>query len=125
MSQVCERARQVAVHAALLQRVRRVAARQDTLWRFVFSEPFRWLTGKAGKLEGWSIFKMSSVLELAEKAMEEIEEDPSLLFNPTLDIFKPIADVTPEFADWRAEQLERVVVAEDGSKHFILRLALA
>ena len=32
----------------------------NSLWKIIFSEPFRWLSGKTSKLEGWSLFKMVS-----------------------------------------------------------------
>ena len=98
--------------------------RVNTLWRFLFSDPFRWLSGKTSKLAGWSLFKMGWVLELVEKAMQAIEEDPKHLLDPELDIFKPVADELPEFAAWRAEQLERRVVAEDGTVHCLVREVL-
>ena len=44
--------------------------RANSLWKILFSEPFRWLSGKSAKLEGWSLYKMSWVLDLIEKAME-------------------------------------------------------
>ena len=56
--------------------------------------------------------------------MEEIEADPRRLLDPELDMFKPIADVMPEFAEWRAEQLAKTVVAPDGTSHFIVREVL-
>ena len=56
--------------------------------------------------------------------MEAIVADPSRALDPELDIFKPIADEHIEFAEWRKEQLERVVKAEDGTKHFITQEVL-
>ena len=51
--------------------------RANTLWKLVFSEPFRWLSGKTGKLAGdWSLWRMGEVLEHVEAAMTEIEADP-------------------------------------------------
>ena len=50
--------------------------RAHALWKFIFSEPFRWLSGKTSKLEGMSLIKMGEVLEHVEKAMEKIAEDP-------------------------------------------------
>ena len=64
--------------------------RANSLWKFIFSEPFRWLSGKTSKLTGWSLYKMGWALELVEKAMEEIVADPKRALDPTLDIFKPV-----------------------------------
>ena len=50
--------------------------RANSLWKFIFSEPFRWLSGNTSKLAGMSLIKMGEVLEHAEKAMETIAEDP-------------------------------------------------
>ena len=41
--------------------------RVNTLWKFLFSEPFRWLAGKTSKLNGWSLFKMAQACEYVEK----------------------------------------------------------
>jgi hypothetical protein len=65
--------------------------RANSLWRYIFSEPFRWLTGKSTKLKGWSLYKMSWVLDCVEKAMIEIADDPARALDPKLDIFKPVS----------------------------------
>ena len=65
--------------------------RANTLWKFTFSEPFRWLAGKTSTLPNWSLYKMGMALELVETAMEEIVADPSRILDPTLDIFKPVS----------------------------------
>jgi hypothetical protein len=98
--------------------------RVNTLWCYVFSDPFRWLSGKTSKLAGWSLYKMGWVLELAEKAMQAIEESPERLLDPALDIFKPVAEELPEFAAWRAEQLEKEVTAADGTRYYVAREVL-
>ena len=98
--------------------------RVNTLWKYSFSEPFRWLSGKTCKLAGWSLYKMSWVLELVEKAMEEIEEDPSRLLDPQLDIFKPVADELPEFATWQQELLASTSASEDGTQHALVKEVL-
>ena len=67
--------------------------RANTLWKFIFSEPFRWLAGKTATLPNWSLYKMGMALELIEKAMEEIAADPSRVLDPELDIFKPVSIV--------------------------------
>ena len=49
--------------------------RANTLWKLLFSEPFRWLAGKTGKIKDWSLWNMSGVLDLVEGAMEMIAAD--------------------------------------------------
>eukprot|EP00966_Prymnesium_polylepis_P206275 4779768-Prymnesium_polylepis.1 len=88
--------------------------RANTLWKFIFSEPFRWLSGKAAALSGMSLVKMGWVLGLVEKAMEEIVADPRHALDPTLDIFAPVAAEVPDFKEWRKELLASKVTAPDG-----------
>ena len=47
----------------------------NVLWKFIFNEPFRWLSGKTSKLSGWSLYKMSEVADQIEKALVEIEAE--------------------------------------------------
>ena len=98
--------------------------RVNTLWKYLFSEPFRWLAGKTSKLKGWSLFKMAQACEYVEKAMQEIVEDPSRLLSPDFNIFGPVADEVPEFKEWQQELFDTVVKAEDGTEHFIVREVL-
>ena len=93
--------------------------RVNVLWRFVFSEPFRWLAGKTAKLEGWSLFKMCVVLKLVEDLMIEIIANPARLLDPALDPFAPVARELLAFAEWREEQLKVVAHADDGTEYFI------
>ena len=95
--------------------------RVNTLWKYCFSEPFRWLSGKTAKLTNWSLYKMSWVLDLVEKAMTEIVADPGRLLDPNFDMYAAVADEVGEFAEWRQEQLDATVQSEDGSKHYLLR----
>ena len=94
--------------------------RANSLWKYIFSEPFRWLTGKSTKIKGWSLFKMSWVLDLVEKAMIEIAADPKRALNPNLDIFGPVAAEVPELKEWCDEQLARKVKAADGKTEYFL-----
>ena len=91
--------------------------RANTLWKFAFMEPFRWLSGKTSQLKDWSLYKMCWVLDLVEKAMEDLVEDPSQLLDPNFDIFAAVAAEVPAFAEWRMEERERTVRAADGSVH--------
>ena len=98
--------------------------RVNTLWRYIFSEPFRWLSGKTTKLVGWSLYKMSEVLDMVEAEMEAIVATPSRIFDPTLDIFKKVAAEVPAFAEWQKEMMEEKVKAEDGTEHYLNREVL-
>ena len=93
--------------------------RVNVLWKYVFSDPFRWLSGKTAKLEGWSLFKMCEVLKLVEDLMTEIVANPSRLLDPALDPYAQIAREVPAFAEWRREQLDFKAHAEDGTEYFL------
>ena len=90
----------------------------NSLWKFVFSEPFRWLSGKGAELKGMSLFKMAEVLELVEKTMEEIAADPRRALDPSLNIFAPVAAEFPEFKVWQEELLAEKVTAVDGETEY-------
>ena len=96
-----------------------------TLFKFVLSEPMRWLAGKADKLAGWSIDSSSTVLDMAEKALIAIAEDGHTLFDPNLDPFSEIADAQPKFKSWRERWMARTVKSPDGTEHRINECALA
>ena len=99
--------------------------RVNTLWKYTFSEPARWLSGKASKLKGWSIERSSGVLDVIEKAMMEIAADGRKLLDPTFDPFKSIADEQQLFREWRDKLMQRTAAAHDGSTHTIHADALA
>ena len=40
------------------------ALRVNTLWKYIISEPARWIAGKGSKLKDWSIDRSSGVLDL-------------------------------------------------------------
>jgi hypothetical protein len=92
--------------------------RPNTLWKHLFSEPFRWLAGKGTKLKGWSIFKMSWVLELVEKAMQKLEAEPKLALDPTFDMFTEVAAECADFKAWREHERARTVTAADGKTKY-------
>ena len=90
--------------------------RVNTLWKYTFSEPARWLSGKASKaLNDWSIDRSSGVLDLIEKAMVAVAADGHTLLDPSFDPFSSIAAQQPAFAKWRCELLLRTSKAEDGT----------
>jgi hypothetical protein len=92
----------------------------NSLWKYIFSEPFRWLSGRSTKLKDWSLFKMSEALDLVEKTMTEIEADPARALDPELNIFGPVAAEVPEFKEWQAELLNLKVTAADGKMEYYL-----
>ena len=99
--------------------------RANTLWKFAFSEPFRWLSGKTGKLADWSLIKMSGVLDEIERGMARVVEDPQLLFDPKFDMFEKTAAELPQFDAWRDELLATTVKAFDGvTEHRVIEMVL-
>ena len=102
------------------------ALRVNTLWKYTFSEPARWLSGKAETLNDWSIDSASEVLDLIEKAMVAVAADGHALLDPSFDPFAEIAAKQPAFRRWREqEQMARVQKAPDGSQHEPDKLALS
>ena len=92
--------------------------RVNTLWTYAFSAPFRWLSGKTSKLADWSLYKMSETLDLVEKAMEEIVENPARILDPNFDMFASVAEQMPEFKEWRQQLHEQTITSADGVRHF-------
>jgi len=102
------------------------ALRVNTLWKYTFSEPARWLSGKAETLNEWSIDSASEVLDQIEKAMVAVAADGHALLDPSFDPFAEIAAKQPAFRRWREEQqMARVQKAADGSQHEPDKLALS
>ena len=95
--------------------------RVNTLWKYVFSEPARWLAGKGSELKEWSIDKASGVLDLIEQAMVKVAADGHTLLDPSFDPFASIAAEQPAFRDWRAKKL----LAGDGTESDIHRATLS
>ncbi|MDC0525801.1 hypothetical protein OAO87_02285 [bacterium] len=96
-----------------------------TLFKLVLTDPMRWLTGKAHKLEDWSIVSASRVLELAEEALIAIAADGRKLLDPTLDPFAEITAQQPLFKAWQQETMARTIKAADGTKHRVYQRVLA
>ena len=79
-------------------------ARVSTLFKYVISEPLRWLTGKASKeLTEWSLASSSSMFDTLENVLTSIANDGHALFDPHLDPFKSIEQTQPLFAKHLAE----------------------
>ena len=100
--------------------------RANTLIKLVITDAMRWLTGKAHKLEDWSIVTASRVLELAEDAFIKIAADGRTLFDPA---FAPFAEITasqPLFRKWQVDRMKRTVKSSDGTvKYRIYERVLA
>ena len=99
--------------------------RVNTLWKYVFSEPARWLSGKAETLKDWSIDSSSQVMDEIEKAMVAVAADGHTLLDPSFDPFQSIAAKQPALSTWRKELMARTMKAPDGSEHFVHKDALA
>ena len=79
-------------------------ARVSTLFKYVLSEPMRWLTGKASKqLDDWSLASSSNMFDLLESALTSIANDGHALLDPHLDPFRSIELKQPLFAKHLAE----------------------
>ena len=79
-------------------------ARVSTLFKYVISEPMRWLTGKASKeLKDWSLQSSSEMFDLLESALTSIANDGHAIFDPHLDPFAPFELKQPLFAKHLAE----------------------
>ena len=75
-----------------------------TLFKYIISEPMRWLTGKASKsLEGWSQKNSSEMFDALETALVAIAADGHSLFDPQLDPFSSIAAAQQSFAKFQAD----------------------
>ena len=80
-------------------------ARVSTLYKYVISEPMRWLTGKASKsLTNWSNASSSDMLDQLDAALTSIAADGHALLDPHLDPFAAIEKAQPLFAKRLAEQ---------------------
>eukprot|EP00966_Prymnesium_polylepis_P319048 7368990-Prymnesium_polylepis.1 len=79
-------------------------SRVCTLFKYVISEPMRWLTGKASKeLKGWSLASSSEMLDQLDRALTSIAADGHALLDPHLDPFASIEKEQPLFAAHLAE----------------------
>ena len=101
------------------------ALRVNTLYKYIFSEPVRWLAGKADTLNDWSLDDSAEVLDLVEHMFIEIAADGHTLLDPSFDPFKSIAGKQPAFAKWQVEHMEREAKSLDGTPHPVHKLALA
>lgn len=98
--------------------------RANAIIDLLVSRPLRWLSGKSSQLQDWSPLSMGQALDAVEELFNRAQHDGSLLLDPNLDIFKPIAETQPLFAAWRRHMFEEeTVVAPDGkTKHLVWAL---
>ena len=91
--------------------------RVNTLFKYIMSEPTRWLAGKAGEL-GWGLDDSAEMIDLVEKFMVEIAADGSKLFDASYDPFASIAGKNEKFADWRTEYFQRTAKSLDNTAQY-------
>jgi hypothetical protein len=99
--------------------------RANALIDLAISRPLRWLAGNSYKLDDWSPISMGRALDLVEQFFVKASVDGSLFLDPTLDIFKEIADEQPLFAEYRKHMYEEHTnVGPDGkTRHHAFQLA--
>ena len=99
--------------------------RANAVIDLAISRPLRWLAGNSFKLDKWSPASMGRALDLVEQLFTKASVDGKVLLDPTLDVFKEIADEQPLFAAWRKHMYEEhTVVGPDGkTKHLAYKLA--
>lgn len=98
--------------------------RANAIIDVLISRPLRWLSGKSSQLQNWSPFLMGEALDLVEQLFLRAQHDGSLFLDPNLDLFKPIADKQPAFAQWRTYTFEQEkILAPDGqTPHLIWKM---
>ena len=98
--------------------------RANALVDLLISRPLRWLSGNSYKLDNWSPLDMNVAADLAYEALVKVEADGSHLLDPNLDIFGPIADKQPLFAEWRRHtfQAESSLSPDGSTKHLTYAL---
>lgn len=80
--------------------------RANALVDILISRPMRWLSVESAQLVNWSPRSMGEVLDIAQRFFIRAQHDGSLFLDPQLDLFKPIADQQPLFAQWRRYTFE-------------------
>lgn len=99
--------------------------RANALVYILISRPLRWLSGKFSELVNWSPFSMGEAFDAVEQFLVRAQNDGSLFLDPTLDLFKDIADKQPAFDRWRVQTFqEEYLMAPDGhTKHLLYQRA--
>lgn len=97
-----------------------------TLWALLVSRPFRWLCGCSHKLNDWSVYSMSSVLDMVESFLITVSNDGAALLDPTIDIFAQVIATQPVFKEWMDRAAIETITAPDGrTKHPWHQIVLA
>lgn len=95
--------------------------RANAIVDILISRPMRWLSGKSAQLHQWSPCSMGEVLDIVEQFFERAQHDGSLFLDPSLDLFKTIAEKQPLFAEWRLYTFDKEhVMSPDGSTKHLL-----
>ena len=82
--------------------------RANALIDILVARPLRWLAGNAYLLDDFSPLDMRVALGLVHDIFVKTTDDGSVLLDPSLDIFKSIADAQPLFAEHRKYTFEQV-----------------
>jgi hypothetical protein len=82
--------------------------RANALIDLLISRPLRWLAGNAYLLDNFSPIDMRIALGLVHDIFLKAADDGSVLLDPSLDIFKSIADAQPLFAEHLKYTFEQV-----------------
>jgi hypothetical protein len=91
--------------------------RACTLWQTIVTEPLRWLSGKSGILDDWSMINSNELLDKTYDLMVAVAADGNVLLDPTLDPFASLADTQKKFDAHRRAQLLQTINAPDGTLH--------
>lgn len=75
--------------------------RANAIVDLVIARPMRWLSGNAYKLDNFSPLDMCTALGLVHDLLVRVVADGSVLLDADLDVFKPITETQPLFAEWR------------------------
>mgnify|MGYP007078093354 CR=1 FL=1 len=99
--------------------------RANALIDIIVSRPLRWLSGNAYLLDNFSPLDMNVALKLVHDKFVEASSDGSVLLDPALDLFKPIKDTQPLFAEWHDRMFDTDhVMSPDGTEpHLVFKLA--
>lgn len=115
------------LYQALLTNQFIAMSRANAIIDLRISRPHRWLSGKTSELQDWSPIQMNGVLDLIDAVFQLTKDDGSVLLDPALDVFKPIAEKQPLFRAYREfTSTHDVVLSPDGKvRHLHYMCALA
>lgn len=95
--------------------------RANAIIDILISRPLRWLSGKSRELTNWSPFSMGRALDVVEQFFAQAQHNGRLFLDPSLDLFKEIADEQPLFDEWRKYSFEHDTrLSPDGSTKFLV-----